>query len=57
MLGNVVNTLIDEKQHSGYRTIEWNATNYHGQLVSAGVYFYRIDTEEFNQTKKMVFLK
>lgn len=57
MLGNVVNTLVDENQYCGYKTIEWDATNYHGQLVSAGVYFYRIDTEKFNRTKKMIFLK
>jgi len=57
MLGNIVSTLVNQNQNSGYRTVQWNATNDQGQLVSAGVYLYSIEVEEFRQTKKMILLK
>ena len=38
LLGNVVNNLLNTNQSSGYKTIQWNATNNEGQPVSAGVY-------------------
>ena len=52
MLGNVINHLVNEVQNSGYKSIQWNATNNQGQSVSAGVYLYSIEAGEFRQTKK-----
>ena len=57
MLGNVVNNLVNTKQSSGYKSVQWNATDNLGQPVSAGVYLYRIETKDFRQTKKMILLK
>ena len=57
ILGNVINQLVNEVQNSGYKTVKWEATNNQGQLVSAGVYLYTIETGEFRQTKKMILLK
>jgi len=57
MLGNVVNNLVNTNQSSGYKTVQWNATNNQGHPVSAGVYFYSIEAGEFRQTKKMILLK
>ena len=57
MLGNIINQLVNEAQNSGYKSIQWDATNYQGQLVSAGVYIYRIEAGDFRQTKKMILLK
>ena len=57
MLGNVVNNLINKNQNSGHKSIQWNATNNLGQLVSAGVYLYSIEAGDFRQTKKMILLK
>jgi len=57
MLGNVVNNLVNQNQNSGYKSIQWNATNNAGQPVSAGLYLYTIQAGEFRQTKKMVLLK
>ena len=57
MLGNVINELVNEVQNSGYKSIQWDATNYQGQPVSAGVYIYRIEAGGFRQTKKMILLK
>ena len=57
MLGNVVNKLVNANQSSGYKSIQWNATNNQGQPVSAGVYLYRIQAGDFVNTKKMILLK
>ena len=57
MLGNVVNNLLNTNQSSGYKSVQWNATNYKGAPVSAGLYLYTIQAGKFRQTKKMVLLK
>ena len=57
LLGNVINNLVNNNQSSGYRSVQWNATNNQGQPVAAGVYFYSIEAGEFRQTKKMILLK
>ena len=57
MLGNVVNNLVNANQSSGYKSVQWNATNNVGKSVSAGVYLYSIEAGVFRQTKKMILLK
>ena len=57
MLGNVVNKLVNANQPSGYKSIQWNATNNQGEPVSAGVYLYKIQAGDFVDTKKMILLK
>jgi hypothetical protein len=37
--------------------VQWDATNDLGHSVSAGVYFFTIETESEHQTRKMVLLK
>jgi hypothetical protein len=56
--GELVKTLLDETRDAGaYSNVTWNGTNNAGQTVSSGVYFYRLVTNNFSQTKKMVLLK
>ena len=57
MMGRVVNTLINDSQTAGYKSIQWNATNDRNESVSAGLYLYTIQAGEFRQTKKMMLLK
>ena len=57
MLGRLVTTLADSKHSSGFKQVHWDATNRFGKKVSAGLYLYTIQAEEFRQTKKMVLLK
>ena len=57
MLGNDINKLVESKQTSGFKSVQWNATNNFGEPVSAGVYLYSIATGDFRQTKKMILLK
>ena len=57
MLGNVVSNLVKSNQSSGYKSVQWNATNNTGEPVSAGVYLYKIQAGDFVDTKKMILLK
>ena len=57
MLGNVVYNLVNTNQSSGYKSVQWNATNNQGEPVSAGVYLYKIQAGDFADTKKMILLK
>jgi hypothetical protein len=51
-LGRMVSTLVDRQLNAGSYEVEWDATNYPG-----GVYFYRLASGSFIDTKKMVLIK
>ncbi len=56
--GQLVRTLVDEiLAPEAVRPVTWSGVNDSGQPVASGVYFYRIVTSGFSQTKKMVLLK
>lgn len=57
LLGREVKTLLDQKQSAGFHQVVWDGTNHQGQLLSSGVYFYRITAGDFVQTRKMVWIK
>ena len=57
MKGRLVKNLISSQQSSGYKSVEWNATNNQVQPVAVGVYLYSIEAGEFRKTKKMIYLK
>jgi hypothetical protein len=57
LLGNKVNNFVNEIQASGNQIVQWNATNSQGEIVSAGVYLYKVQVGNHSQTKKMIFLK
>ncbi|MEE9271360.1 MAG: T9SS type A sorting domain-containing protein, partial [Candidatus Krumholzibacteria bacterium] len=57
--GQLVRTLVNEVQTprpDGFEAT-WEGRNNAGQTVSSGVYFYKMATKDFTQTKKMVLLK
>ncbi|MEL6822778.1 MAG: FlgD immunoglobulin-like domain containing protein, partial [Calditrichota bacterium] len=56
-LGQVVRTLVDEAAPAGEYETVWNGLNNAGKQVSSGLYFYRLEAEGFNQTRKMMLLK
>ncbi len=49
--------LVEEELEAGTHMIEWDGRNDRGQPVPSGIYFYRLDTETFRQTKKMVLTR
>jgi FlgD Ig-like domain len=55
--GELVRTLANESRAAGSYSLTWDGHNDSGQPVSSGVYFYKLVTNSFSQTKKMVLLK
>jgi hypothetical protein len=51
-IGQTVATLVNNKLAAGSHTYTWNAQN-----VPSGLYFYRLEAENFSQTRKMVLMK
>ncbi|RPI18890.1 MAG: T9SS C-terminal target domain-containing protein [Ignavibacteriae bacterium] len=52
VLGKEVITLIDKNVEAGSYDIEWNAVNY-----PSGIYFYKINSGQFTDIKKMALIK
>ena len=57
IMGRIVKTLVNSSQSTGYKSIQWNATNDRNKRISAGLYMYTIQIGEFRQTRKIVLLK
>jgi|GEM_PF-562557 len=51
-IGQEVAVLQNGRLNAGKFTANWNAINY-----SSGIYFYRLKTDDFIETKKMVLIK
>jgi flagellar hook assembly protein FlgD len=51
-LGQVVAELVDGQVEAGYHTVSWEASD-----VASGVYFYRIEANDFTATKRMILMK
>ena len=52
MLGKEVATLIDSKLNPGEYEFYWNAGTF-----ASGVYYYRLEANNFAETKKMLLIK
>ena len=57
LMGREVTQLVNTTREAGFKSVQWDATDSFGKPVSAGVYLYQIQAEDFRQTKKMVLLK
>ncbi len=56
-LGEVVRTLADGDFAAGSHALHWNARNYRGEKVQSGIYFCRMVTSKFSDTRKMILAK
>jgi len=52
VLGNEMAELVNEKHNEGSYEIIFNAVN-----IPSGVYYYRLKSGYFNETKRMLFIK
>lgn len=52
LLGQEVATLIDEQLHPGTYNVRWDASQF-----SSGVYYFRFQTGDFIDTKKLILMK
>lgn len=52
ILGNEMETLVSEKLSAGSYSLEWDAAKY-----PSGVYFYKLESENFTDVKRMMLVK
>ena len=57
LLGQKVITLVDELKQAGVFKANWDGLNKSGDRVASGIYIYRIQTDGFVSSRKMVLLK
>ncbi|UCD95378.1 MAG: T9SS type A sorting domain-containing protein, partial [Candidatus Zixiibacteriota bacterium] len=57
LLGQKINTLVNETKSAGTHSVDWDGTDESGQTVAAGVYFYQLTAGDYSEARKMVFLK
>ena len=55
--GQRVRTLVNDVYQAGEHFVVWNGKDDNGQDVSSGMYFYKMQTGDFVQTKRMVIIK
>ncbi len=52
VLGQLVTVLLDKKMEAGYHEVTWE-----GSAYASGVYFYKLKSNSFTQSKKMILIK
>ncbi len=57
LLGQLVKTLVQERQMLGEYQLSWDARDDWGREVASGVYFCCLQTSEFKQIRKMILLR
>ena len=57
VLGQYVAKLVDGKETAGVHQIQWDGRNASGNIVGSGVYIYRMQTNQFTKSRKMIFMK
>jgi flagellar hook assembly protein FlgD len=57
LLGNKIQTLVDEDIGAGYYSESWDGKDENGLQVSTGIYFYRLRANNYTQTKKLLIIK
>jgi hypothetical protein len=56
-MGQLVHTVVNDRMEPGRYAAHWDATNFRGEKVSAGVYFYKMAAGGYTSTKKMLVVR
>lgn len=57
VLGKKLKTLVNEHQSAGFKAAWWDGKDEEGNQAASGIYFYRLETENFSEVKKMMLVK
>jgi hypothetical protein len=57
MRGQLVKTLVNTELDRNFHNIVWDGKDNSGKNTSSGVYFYKMKTQNYNSTKKMILMK
>jgi len=57
VIGQRIRVLMDKYCATGTYTVEWDGRSENGQAVASGIYFYRLTSDEYSRTRKMMLMK
>ncbi|MFQ5772196.1 MAG: T9SS type A sorting domain-containing protein, partial [bacterium] len=57
LLGQRIRTLFEGRKAAGVYTTQWDGLNDKGEIVSAGIYFLRLESDNLSLTRKMLLVK
>jgi hypothetical protein len=57
IIGQKVKVLADEFQIAGTRSVTWDGKDTSGRTVASGIYVYKLKTDKYVESKKMLLLK
>ena len=55
--GKLVAQLVNKKANPGSYSVTWNGTNTHGVKMASGIYFYKLQTIDYQKISKAILLK
>lgn len=56
-IGQKIKTIYEGFESAGSYFTRWDGTNYNGERVGSGLYFYKLTADKISETKKMVLIK
>ena len=57
ILGDKIIELVNSHESAGRHSVIWNGCNSSGDPAASGIYFYRIQADNFSDTRKMSLMK
>jgi len=57
VLGREIRTLVDDFETAGVKSVLWNGKDNLGREVGAGFYLYRLEADDFVETRKLLLVK
>lgn len=57
ILGQKVKSLVNSDLPAGVHNVAWNGLDRNNRAVASGVYFYKMQTGDYEQTRKMILMK
>lgn len=57
VLGQLTSVLVDADKQAGNYTAVWDGTDLNGRTVGSGIYMYRLQAGNFEDSRKMVLMK
>ncbi|MCW8849140.1 MAG: T9SS type A sorting domain-containing protein, partial [Melioribacteraceae bacterium] len=57
ILGQKIKTLVDQSKSAGYYSVVWNGKNESGHFTNAGIYLMRFSDGNYDECRKLIFLK
>jgi len=57
MLGQKISTLLDQPLNAGMHQTHWDGKDANGTFLSSGIYYYKLETQSQQATRKMLLIK